>query len=34
MSIRRRVRLRGSKDGGEVRVRIEELFIIEFRKTF
>ena len=34
MNIRRRVRLRGSKGGGEVRVRIKELIIIEFRKIF
>ena len=32
MNIRRRVRLRGSKGGGEVR--IKELIIIEFRKIF
>ena len=34
MSIRRRVRARGSKGGGEVRVRILELIIIQFRKIF
>jgi hypothetical protein len=34
MSIRRRDRVRGSKGGGEVRVRIIELIIIELRKIF